>query len=100
MDLYPVLYMIRGLTRAFTLCSQLEFRQRLQPELKGDGLRGIKEPFLNRPFLISSIGMFIEFRLFRNFFHPETTIFNITVNLIRVGLTAPGLIPFLAAEPG
>ena len=43
--------------------------------------------------------MFVKFCLFRNFFHPETTIFNITINLIRVRITAPGLIAFLAAEP-
>ena len=98
MGLYPILYMIGGFMRTFTLCCQLEFCQRLKPELKGHGLRGIKEPLLDRPVLISSIGMFIEFRLFRNFFHPETTIFNITVNLIRVRLTAPGLIALLAAE--
>ena len=95
-----ILQMCRLLLRAMAFCCQTEFLQHLGVNLERIRLRGIIEPHLYGEILIGSVCLLEIACLGRDVGMPERAIFDIGIQLVRIGRTAPFLIALFTAESG
>ena len=83
-----------------TFRCQTELLQHFGVNLECIGLRGIIEPHLYGKILIGSVCLFEIARLGRDVGMPERAIFDIGIQLVRIGRAAPFLIALFTAKTG
>ena len=79
---------------------QLKFSQRLEVEIENEWLRRVIKALLNCPVLVILIGHFEEAGFFGHMLHPESAVFDVTFQLLRIRIAATTLVAILATKTG
>ena len=98
-QLQPRAQMFGGLSLSDAFGGGLKLAHRFNVELEDIGLDRIVEPHLHRPVLVIHAERFVIGGVFRHEIDPETTVFDIAVNLVGVRRAAP-MFTSVATEPG
>src|SRR6202020_2113600 len=90
----------RWLHRPMAFGGEAEFLHRLAVEMKRDLGRIVDQPHRLRAFEIGAVGVLVVELLFRQAMAPETVVFDITADLVRVRRAAADCGAVLTAEAG